>query len=547
MKTLTIGKRITLGFGLCLLMALAIAVTAVVNLRNIKTHLSSLTDPNSGAISGLVTAGELSTRVVQLQLEALRHLLAPPADKAGFEESIRKGSLEIKDLLDEYAKAFHGAEDEANFHQVVETGDSYVKALPHLLELSRANQTAEALALNLSTVRPAHQKYAAAVHALQAENEAYGKRTASAIAAITNRANLLALLIAAAALVLGIMSAVVIIRGLTRILSRVAATLDADANLVATASGQISAASQTLAEGAAEQAASLEETGASLEEMASMTKRNSDNAQLAKSTAMQARKSADTGADQVKVLLTAMDSIKAASADITKILKTIDEIAFQTNILALNAAVEAARAGEAGAGFAVVADEVRNLAQRCATAARETAAKIDDSVKKSHEGADISAEVARSFGEIQGRVRDLDQLVGEIAAASQEQTQGISQVNLAVTQMDKVTQSNAASAEESAAASEELNAQAESLKHAVAGLLTMIGGGANTPAPATEANPAAHPPAGMRSATRRSATATVKAQPNGASQPQHGVPALVGPHGARQAEEMAVEESFRNF
>jgi methyl-accepting chemotaxis protein len=259
------------------------------------------------------------------------------------------------------------------------------------------------------------------------------------------------------------------------VLRRISESLDDGANQVASASGQVAAASQTLAEGASEQAASLEETSASLEEMASMTQRNADNALHAKETAVQTRQSADLGAQQMNTLLNAMDSIKRASEEVTKILKNIDEIAFQTNILALNAAVEAARAGEAGAGFAVVADEVRNLAHRCATAAKETAAKIEDSVKKSQQGAELSGEVAKSFTDIQGKIRELDQLVAEIATASREQSQGIGQVNTAVTQMDKVTQSNAASAEESASASEELNSQAAALKETVISLQDLLG------------------------------------------------------------------------
>ena len=164
----------------------------------------------------------------------------------------------------------------------------------------------------------------------------------------------------------------------------------------------------------------------------------------------------------------AMEAIKAASQDITKILKTIDEIAVQTNILALNAAVEAARAGEAGAGFAVVAEEVRGLAQRCAAAAKETAVKIDDSVNKSEQGVQLSAQVAKSFHVIQEQILHLDQLVAEIATASSEQSQGIGQVTSAVAEMDKVTQANAASAEETAAASTELSGQAKNLNDTIA-------------------------------------------------------------------------------
>jgi len=167
---------------------------------------------------------------------------------------------------------------------------------------------------------------------------------------------------------------------------------------------------------------------------------------------------------------------------IGKIIKTIDEIAFQTNILALNAAVEAARAGEAGMGFAVVADEVRNLAQRCAQSAKETAAKIEGAITKTAQGVEISTKVTETLQEIVVKVRQVDELVGEVATASREQSQGITQVNTAVGQMDKVTQSNAANAEESASASEELNAQAESLKDAVAQLLQLVGGQATTAA-----------------------------------------------------------------
>src|SRR5258708_25224821 len=166
-------------------------------------------------------------------------------------------------------------------------------------------------------------------------------------------------------------------------------------------------------------------------------------------------------------MVAAMNDINTSSDKVSKIIKVIDEIAFQTNILALNAAVEAARAGEAGLGFAVVADEVRNLAQRSAQAARETAEKIEDSIRKSEHGVELNAKVGLSLHEIVDKARKVDTLVAEIAQACKEQTQGISQINLAVTQMDKVTQTNAASAEESASASNELAAQGVSPKRAV--------------------------------------------------------------------------------
>ena len=275
-----------------------------------------------------------------------------------------------------------------------------------------------------------------------------------------------------AALGLGVASA----RSINRSLCIIVSTLTQSSTQTDSASTQISSASQSLAEGASEQAASLEETSASLEEMASMTKRSADSAKSVQETAALARQSADDGAGQMESLMLSMQAIQTSSNDITKILSSIEEIAFQTNILALNAAVEAARAGEAGAGFAVVADEVRNLAQRCAHAAKETALKIEDSVVTSRTGAAQSAEVSKTFGEIQTRVRQLDDLVAEIATAAQEQSQGITQINLAITEMDNVTQRNAASAEENASASQELNSLTNSLRHAVEDLQQLVGG-----------------------------------------------------------------------
>jgi methyl-accepting chemotaxis protein len=249
------------------------------------------------------------------------------------------------------------------------------------------------------------------------------------------------------------------------------------------AAGQVSAASQSLAEGASEQAASLEETSASLEELSSMTKRNAESAQKANDLAKEARQAADQGASDIETMSKAMGAIKVSSDDIAKIIKTIDEIAFQTNILALNAAVEAARAGEAGMGFAVVADEVRNLAQRCAQAAKETAVKIEGAIAKTGQGVEICTKLTQTLDAIVHKVRRVDELVTAVAGASSEQSQGITQINTAISQMDRVTQSNAAGAEESAAAAEELNAQAIITKQSVQALIELVGG-QSPPSPA---------------------------------------------------------------
>jgi methyl-accepting chemotaxis protein len=309
---------------------------------------------------------------------------------------------------------------------------------------------------------------------------------------------------------------------ITRPLTSMAARLSAGATQTSASAQQVSSASQSLAEGASEQAASLEETSASLEEMSSMTKRNADSAARAKDLTTQTRTAADAGASEMEAMKRAMDDIKVSSHDISKIIKTIDEIAFQTNILALNAAVEAARAGEAGLGFAVVADEVRNLAQRAAQSARETAGKIEGSVAKAEHGVAISNKVAAALSEIVTKARAVDALVAEIAQASNEQSQGIDQVNTAVSQMDKVTQSNAASAEESASASSELNSQAEMLTGAVQDLRELVGGGAS---PAEDAAPpGGSPPSPRPSRSRRSDPAA--GHPVSGTAAQRGQPAL---------------------
>ncbi|MDD5169523.1 MAG: methyl-accepting chemotaxis protein [Syntrophales bacterium] len=248
------------------------------------------------------------------------------------------------------------------------------------------------------------------------------------------------------------------------------------ANQVASASSQVAAASQSLAEGSSEQASTLEETSSSLEEMASMTRQNAGNAAQADGLMKQASQVVQKAKESMDHLTRSMAEISAASDETSKIIKTIDGIAFQTNLLALNAAVEAARAGEAGAGFAVVAEEVRNLARRSAEAAKSTSGLIEGTIHKIKKGSDLVDETNMAFAEVSVSTSKVGDLVGEIAAASQEQSQGIDQINKAVAEMDKVIQSTASSAEESASASEEMNAQAEQMKYVSLTLVDIIGG-----------------------------------------------------------------------
>ena len=252
--------------------------------------------------------------------------------------------------------------------------------------------------------------------------------------------------------------------------------LTTGAQQVVAASGQVSSAAQSLSQGATEQAASLEETSASVEEMGSMTRQNAENSRAAAGVMSEVDVRVRESNAALRDMLSSMSAIQDSSHKVAKIIKTIDEIAFQTNILALNAAVEAARAGEAGMGFAVVADEVRSLAQRSAQAAKDTAGLIEESIATADGGDHQVSQVAAAIARITESVATVKQLVDEVSAASQQQTHALDQVSQTMSRMEKVTHTTAASAEESAAASEELNAQAETAMTVVRSLQALIDG-----------------------------------------------------------------------
>ncbi len=266
-----------------------------------------------------------------------------------------------------------------------------------------------------------------------------------------------------------------VVRKITRQLRIITSSLSDGTSQIAAGSTQVSSASQLLAQGASQQASSLEETSASAEEITSMTRQNAANTSQVAQLMNTVDQRVTDGNSTLALMMTSMKQINASSDKISKIIKVIDEIAFQTNILALNAAVEAARAGQAGMGFAVVADEVRNLAQRSAQAAKDTAALIEESIATSNEGSTRLQKVAEVVGSITEAANKVKVLVDEVNIGSQEQAKGIEEIARSLTEMDKVTQGTAAAAEESASASEEMSAQANSLAHIVQELRAMAG------------------------------------------------------------------------
>jgi methyl-accepting chemotaxis protein len=534
MKNWTIGKRIVLLASLLCLLSVVISVASILGMRNILTEGRAVSEKSLPAVIQTSTMNYLP----MINMVRLYRLLDPisETERKAIEDATLADTTKFRAADKIYEATITSPAERAEYEKLGVIHEHYLSLRAQYLDLVATNREAARKILTVDMVAALNDFSTQTLSMMDQHAEdgaANGKQLVSSVREIS----IILVIVSVVGVIFGVVLAIIIVRSTNQRLEAVAGSLSDGSNQVSSASGQVTSASQSLAEGSSAQASSLEETSSSLEEMSSMTKRNAENARKANELAKEARTAADKGVGDMQTMGVAMEAIKVSSDDIAKIIKTIDEIAFQTNILALNAAVEAARAGEAGMGFAVVADEVRNLAQRCAQAAKETASKIEGAIVKTGQGVEISSKVALALNEIVTKVRQVDDLVTEVANASAEQTQGITQINSAMGQMDKITQSNAATAEESAAAAEELNAQAEVMKQSVTELLQLVSGQNQT---------GAKPSAAPRRAPARSAKpagprlAPLPVNGNGHAHPQ---PAAAGK--SRSAIPMAGD--FKDF
>jgi methyl-accepting chemotaxis protein len=473
-SSMTIGKRFIITSGVLISLSVASAVVATVSLSKINSDARVLA---SDSLPGTFYAAAVERDMLQLRGDYLRHIgETNPTIMQEIEQNLAtNGGLLVNDLKS-YEGTISTPEDRAQFESLKSMIAPVLQGWEKVLPVSREGKNVEAFQLYDAYVVPSMNQLKGPLSDLVSSN----KRDADATMALTiqtvQAAWWMALVLGITLIVAGVGVSWFMIRALSRELNTAVAELSQGAVQIASAASQVASSSQSLAQGASEQAASLEETSATTNEINSMASRNSENAGAMTEMVAGSQLEFVATNQQLSEMVAAMDEINDSSAKISKIIKVIDEIAFQTNILALNAAVEAARAGEAGMGFAVVADEVRNLAQRCAQAAKDTADLIEDSIGRSGSGKTKVAQVASAIQRMTDEFAKVKTLVDEVGSGSKEQTDGLEQIRRALTQMEQVSQSTAATAEQSAAAAQELNAQSEALKTIVVRLNSMVGG-----------------------------------------------------------------------
>jgi methyl-accepting chemotaxis protein len=474
MRKWTIGRRIVVGFSVVTAIVFLLGAFAYTSLTTISKEVTTIADQSLPGLSLSAQMVEEAHRRFELVLE---HVIAnDEATMIRLEGQIKELDAKIETLMQAYEAKITTAQDRENFSKIRPAAARIGRIRNELLlPLDHAGKEAEAQQVVRTQLRPAIEAYMQAVDAVFEYNKRGGDEASGVIrqqVASAKAGVMIALLLS---VVISVAIALVIVKTTGAVLGISVQELTAGAGQVAAAAEQLSGAAQSMSQDASSQAAALEETSASMEEMASMTRQNAENSHQGAQLMGQVDKHVSESERVLQGMVTSMQGIQESTSKVSRIIKTVDEIAFQTNILALNAAVEAARAGEAGMGFAVVADEVRNLAQRALQAAKDTSSLIETAISNAQEGDRRVREVAESITAISGSVGQAKRLVDEVSAASLQQTQGIDQVSKAILELEQLTQRTAANSEESAAASEELSSQAEVTMSVVARLNELVG------------------------------------------------------------------------
>jgi methyl-accepting chemotaxis protein len=471
---MTIGKKLFLSIGAALLAALIMGILMFVSLSRVGAGMDKVVNVDAKrkylANQMYIHLTEMISLERGMQLKAI---LKDQASVDKYHEDYRAELTKLAGNATEFSPLVTTPQGE-EFMQAITSSSSrladfndqiYQKASSHDLDGSFAILSGEFIPFANQL-----QARSGVIANMQNELMADEVKNVKSIQAQAIAITIVMLLICAA---VGV-AVVLIVLGINRSLLSTATSLSDGATQIAAAATQVSSSSQSLAQGATEQAAAIEETSASAEEINSMARRSTDSSRATAVLVSESQQRVESANQNLEDMVVAMNDLSQSSGQIAKIIKVIDEIAFQTNILALNAAVEAARAGEAGMGFAVVAEEVRNLAQRSAQAAKDTAALIEDSIAKttsSKHKVDQVAVAMRAITEESGRVKVL---IDGVSQGSEEQSRGIEQIGKAITQIEKATQNAAANSEESAAAAEELSAQTETLRDIILQLRMMV-------------------------------------------------------------------------